>query len=969
MLFPLLAAVAAGVVTVLLSTNRGNQWCAGSAFSCSMDTNVLGIVLVGGATSYWFYGFRRALLLARHRRAVLARLGHADPPGDEAAVGFEARDVVVAAVLSRYRDWRSQPPVTVVAGPAGSGKTVFLAEVVRRLAGSHSWYVPVPLDDVAGGGEQDILDAAQQQLDVILHDASINPGLIESLSRSLTRSRRLMIVIDNVDRIGPSLSSYERALVVQRLMSSAQQLDVPLLATAQSGTVESIAGTVIELPPPSAEFITDRLDRAHAVPTAPKRLVLPALTGPLATPAMVNRVITLIRRDGDRLAAALRRSGEEVADLVVWRHLLEACEVPGAVLTAEGLELIAYVLLITGQREIKIGAGPEWQHALRLGADAGVVLPAHHAGFDEIAAYADGGFLDTDSSAVMLQFPSPDIQAILAGQFLVREPSLVAGIVPQLGTSASARQAVAAALRSGHAAGSEDVHTWLLSSLNGGAPLTAAAHAAGLSLAIRHPPPGWDAAEMDDLASRLALVLADRVTAANGPALGVIGLRDAVQALAAARRQIVILDCCHSGAFAGGAKGDTDLALQRRFQPRGHGRVVLTASRSTEYSFEGDHISGEGVRSVFTHAIVDGLRTGDADRDKDGLITVTDLYNHVSDRVGSVEPRQSPELWRYASEGDLLVAHSIRGAVIEPVPLPENLRVTLDSPRPPVRETGVAELSELLDKAGPGLAITARQALQKIADADIPRVAAIARAALGAPKGAAVEQVRREIAKRRRQEEEQTRREAVAKANRLRAEEQARLDAEEKANRLRAEEQARLDGEEKANRLRAEEQARRNARSQTARSALVRSEIQHGRGARAAADAGRLAVTSGRVSRRLVKGWRAPRPASAHRSPHGGRVCSGRSPYRLCSSEYPRVSARPASSHRGFRYHRPRTAAWGRTRPDRLLHRIGSSRWACRGADRRSPGEADSRTGRGPAAVCAHQSSGLSSRQRAQRNR
>src|ERR1035438_9836327 len=120
-----------------------------------------------------------------------------------------------------------------------------------------------------------------------------------------------------------------------------------------------------------------------------------------------------------------------------------------------------------------------------------------------------------------------------------------------------------------------------------------------------------------------------------------------------ARRQIVILDCCHSGAFAGGAKGDTDLALQRRFQPRSRGRVVLTASRSTEYSFEGDHISGESVRSVFTHAIVDGLRTGDADRDKDGLITVTDLYNHVSDRVGSVEPRQSPELWRYASEGDL----------------------------------------------------------------------------------------------------------------------------------------------------------------------------------------------------------------------------------------------------------------------------------------------------------------------------
>ena len=45
--------------------------------------------------------------------------------------------------------------------------------------------MPVPLEDVPGGGEQDILDAAQRQLDIILHDASINPGLIESLGREL----------------------------------------------------------------------------------------------------------------------------------------------------------------------------------------------------------------------------------------------------------------------------------------------------------------------------------------------------------------------------------------------------------------------------------------------------------------------------------------------------------------------------------------------------------------------------------------------------------------------------------------------------------------------------------------------------------------------------------------------------------------------------------------------------------------
>ena len=53
---------------------------------------------------------------------------------------------------------------------------------------------------------------------------------------------------------------------------------------------------------------------------------------------------------------------------------------------------------------------------------------------------------------------------------------------------------------------------------------------------------------------------------------------------------------------------------------------------------------------MFTRAIIDGLRTGDADRDRDGRITVTDLYHYVYENVRSVEPRQTPELaWRLAS--------------------------------------------------------------------------------------------------------------------------------------------------------------------------------------------------------------------------------------------------------------------------------------------------------------------------------
>ena len=38
---------------------------------------------------------------------------------------------------------------------------------------------------------------------------------------------------------------------------------------------------------------------------------------------------------------------------------------------------------------------------------------------------------------------------------------------------------------------------------------------------------------------------------------------------------------------------------------------------------------------------------------------------------GQPSRARHPELWTYGAEGNLLVAHSIRGAVIEPEPLPK----------------------------------------------------------------------------------------------------------------------------------------------------------------------------------------------------------------------------------------------------------------------------------------------------------
>ena len=81
-----------------------------------------------------------------------------------------------------------------------------------------------------------------------------------------------------------------------------------------------------------------------------------------------------------------------------------------------------------------------------------------------------------------------------------------------------------------------------------------------------------------------------------------------------ARHQVLILDSCFSGAFAHGAKGEADLGLRDRFLGQGRGRVVLTASAATEYSFEGEPTDAAvAAGSVFTAALVQGLRTGEAD--------------------------------------------------------------------------------------------------------------------------------------------------------------------------------------------------------------------------------------------------------------------------------------------------------------------------------------------------------------------
>jgi tetratricopeptide (TPR) repeat protein len=107
------------------------------------------------------------------------------------------------------------------------------------------------------------------------------------------------------------------------------------------------------------------------------------------------------------------------------------------------------------------------------------------------------------------------------------------------------------------------------------------------------------------------------------------------------RRQVLILDCCFSGAFADGMRAKGGDAVDVRAQLGGEGRAVLTSSTSTQYSFEHD----DDDLSAYTRYIVEGIETGAADIDSDGTVSVDELHEYASRKVREAAPAMKPEIY------------------------------------------------------------------------------------------------------------------------------------------------------------------------------------------------------------------------------------------------------------------------------------------------------------------------------------
>ncbi|KAM3113608.1 caspase, EACC1-associated type [Phormidesmis sp. 146-33] len=127
------------------------------------------------------------------------------------------------------------------------------------------------------------------------------------------------------------------------------------------------------------------------------------------------------------------------------------------------------------------------------------------------------------------------------------------------------------------------------------------------------------------------------------------GLMDACDS----ERQVIILDCCHSGAFPEDLKArDVGGTIDLKQQLGGRGRIVLTSSAATEYSFERD---GEDL-AIYTRYLVEGIRTGAADLDGDGAVSVNELHDYVKAKVKKAAPAMQPERYVFQDGEKILLA-------------------------------------------------------------------------------------------------------------------------------------------------------------------------------------------------------------------------------------------------------------------------------------------------------------------------
>jgi tetratricopeptide (TPR) repeat protein len=111
---------------------------------------------------------------------------------------------------------------------------------------------------------------------------------------------------------------------------------------------------------------------------------------------------------------------------------------------------------------------------------------------------------------------------------------------------------------------------------------------------------------------------------------------------------VLLLDCCYSGAV--GLRGDVESEL--RVVENASGFYIMTASSEMQAAREEQPAAGGAVMGRFTAALVSGVETGAADRERKGKVLLSDLRRHLEQAVVG----QTPKFFARNANGDPLIS-------------------------------------------------------------------------------------------------------------------------------------------------------------------------------------------------------------------------------------------------------------------------------------------------------------------------